>query len=69
MADQPKASFQSLEASLLYCATCREAMPVRKQLFMILPEGNKFEYLCNVCSTKCGDKIEADDDPESRLLM
>ncbi|MBI3302581.1 MAG: cytoplasmic protein [Deltaproteobacteria bacterium] len=66
MAKQP--SFQQLEASLLYCPQCRQAMPVRKKLLLILPEGNKFEYLCTACSSTCGDKIEPGD-PRSRLLM
>ncbi len=61
-------SFQQLEASLLYCPTCRQAMPVRKRLLLILPEGNKFEYLCTACSSTCGDKIEPDS-PGPRLLM
>ena len=63
-----KPAFQQLEASLLYCPRCRQAMPVRKKLLLILPEGNKFEYLCTVCSSTCGDKIEPDE-PRPRLLM
>ena len=63
-----KPSFQQLEASLLYCPHCRQAMPVRKKLLLILPEGNKFEYLCTACSSTCGDKIEPDD-PKPRILM
>jgi len=43
-------------------------MPVRKKLLLILPEGNKFEYLCTACSSTCGDKIEPDD-PKPRILM
>lgn len=66
MAKQP--GFQQLEASLLYCPRCRQAMPVRKKLLLILPEGNKFEYLCTACSSTCGDKIESDD-PKPRILM
>lgn len=67
MADQP--SFQKLEASLLYCPTCRQAMPVRKRLLSIMAESNKFEYVCTRCTASCGEKIEPDDDPESRVLM
>jgi hypothetical protein len=66
MAEKP--SFQQLEASLLYCPRCRQAMPVRKRLLLILPEGNKFEYLCNACSSSCGDKIEPDEE-RPRLLI
>jgi hypothetical protein len=61
-------AFKQLEASLLFCPKCREAMPVRKHLLLILPEGNKFEYLCTRCGSICGDKIEPDR-PEERRHM
>ena len=35
-------AFEQLEASLLFCPKCREAVPVRKPLLLILPQGNKF---------------------------
>jgi hypothetical protein len=35
-------------------------MPVRKRLLLVLPEGDKYEYLCAACSTTVGDKIERD---------
>ncbi len=53
-----KASFDQMEATLLHCPQCRRAMPVRKRLLLILPEGDKFEYLCPQCGTVCGTKIE-----------
>ncbi len=68
MPQQPKPSFEQLEASLLFCPRCREAMPVRKKLLLILPHGTKFEYLCTVCSSTCGDKIESDSQ-KPRVLM
>jgi hypothetical protein len=61
-------AFQQLEASLLFCPQCREAVPVRKRLLLILPQGNKFEYLCTSCSSICGDKIEPDV-PEPRRYL
>lgn len=63
-----KPSFEQLEASLLFCPRCRQAMPVRKKLLLILPEGEKFEYLCTTCSSTCGEKIESDDH-KPRILM
>ncbi len=33
-------------------------MPVRKRLLLILPEGDKYEYLCPQCGSVCGTKIE-----------
>ena len=61
-------AFEQLEASLLFCPKCREAMPVRKRLLLILPQGNKFDYLCSRCASVCGDKIEPDI-PEQRRYM
>ncbi len=55
-----------MEASLLACPKCKVAVPVRKRLLLILPEGNKYEYLCPQCSSTCGTTIERDDD--RRLL-
>jgi hypothetical protein len=61
-------AFEQLEASLLFCPKCRVATPVRKRLLLILPQGNKFEYLCTECGAICGDKMEPDR-PEERRLM
>lgn len=33
-------------------------MPVRKRLLLVLPEGDKYEYLCARCGTSVGDKID-----------
>ncbi len=51
-------SYENLEATLLLCPRCREAVPVRKRLLLVLPEGDKFEYLCTCCGSTCGTKIE-----------
>ena len=51
-------TFDQMEASLLYCPKCRQATPVRKRLLIVLPEGDKFDYLCTQCGTISGDKIE-----------
>lgn len=53
-------AFDQLEATLLLCPKCRVAVPVRKRLLLILPQGTKFEYVCTSCESICGDKIEAD---------
>jgi hypothetical protein len=54
----PTDTFDQLEASLLYCPSCRRATPVRKRLLIVLPEGEKFDYVCTQCGTISGDKIE-----------
>ncbi|MGD9762294.1 MAG: hypothetical protein AB7V27_01075 [Candidatus Binatia bacterium] len=55
---RPVDSFDQMEASLLLCPKCRQAMPVRKRLLLVLPEGEKFDYVCQTCGTVAGDKIE-----------
>ena len=53
-----QASFEQLEASLLFCPRCREAVPVRTRLLLVLPQGDKYEYVCTRCAAVCGDKLE-----------
>jgi len=51
-------AYGSLEASLLHCPRCRQAMPVRKRLLLVLREGEKHEYVCQRCGTPCASKME-----------
>jgi len=51
-------NFDELEAMELYCPKCRTAVPVRKYLLLVLPEGDKYEYRCQYCGTTVGDKID-----------
>jgi uncharacterized protein YbaR (Trm112 family) len=51
-------SFDEFEATELYCPTCRRAVPVRKSLLLILPDGDKYEYRCQYCGGTVGDKID-----------
>jgi hypothetical protein len=53
-----KAQFDEFEAVELYCTKCRQAVPVRKFLLLILPEGDKYEYRCAHCGNKVGDKMD-----------
>jgi hypothetical protein len=55
---QPAADFAELEAMELYCPKCRRAVPLRKSLLLVLPEGDKYEYRCQFCGTTVGDKID-----------
>jgi DNA-directed RNA polymerase subunit RPC12/RpoP len=55
---EPQAQFEEFEATELYCAKCRRAVPVRKFLLLILPEGDKYEYRCAYCGNKVGDKMD-----------
>lgn len=52
-----KKQFERLQATELYCPKCGRSMPVRERLLLVLPEGDKYEYLCAVCGTSVGDRI------------
>ncbi|MDA0739161.1 MAG: cytoplasmic protein [Nitrospirae bacterium] len=54
----PNAQFRSLNASLLYCPICKEATPARERLLLVLPSGNKYEYVCAHCGTSTGEKTD-----------
>jgi hypothetical protein len=52
----PSRQFEELEASSLFCGTCKQAVPVRKKLLLVLPEGEKYDYLCSRCGSPVGSK-------------
>ena len=53
--------FEELEASSLFCGKCKQAVPVRKKLLLVLPEGEKFDYLCAQCGNSVGSKTSKED--------
>lgn len=55
---QPEADFRDLEATELYCSKCRQAVPVRKYLLLILPDGDRYEYRCAFCGNRVGSKTD-----------
>ena len=52
-----KKQFENLNAVELFCPKCGRSMPVRERLLLVLPEGDKYEYLCVRCGTSVGDRI------------
>jgi len=50
--------FEDLEASQLYCPTCKRAMPVRKRLLLVLLDRETFDYICAGCGSPIGKKEE-----------
>jgi len=54
----PPPAYGQFEASALFCPRCRQAVPVRKRLLLVLPDGDKYEYLCSFCSFSLGTKME-----------
>jgi hypothetical protein len=65
---KPPSAFDQFEASELFCSRCRKAVPVRKRLLLILPEGDKYEYLCAFCSNSLGTKMEYEE-REGKILI
>jgi len=55
--------YKDFDATELYCPKCKQAVPVRKRLLLVLPEGDKYEYLCVYCSETVGTKIDKQDKP------
>jgi hypothetical protein len=53
-------SYREFEAESLYCPRCRRAGPVRRKLLLVLPTGNKYDYLCQTCGTSVGGKVDND---------
>jgi hypothetical protein len=53
----PNETFREFDATELYCPKCGQAAPVRKRLLLVLPEGEKYEYLCAMCATSVGTKV------------
>ena len=61
-------TFKELEATELYCPRCRRAVSVRKRLLLVIPEGDKYEYLCAFCSESVGTKIDRQTKPMSIIV-
>ncbi|MFH1102334.1 MAG: cytoplasmic protein [Pseudomonadota bacterium] len=60
--------YREFDATELYCPKCRKAVPVRKRLLLVLPEGDKYEYLCAYCSQSVGTKIDREIKPMSVII-
>jgi hypothetical protein len=60
--------YKEFDATELYCPRCRRAVPVRKRLLLVLPEGDKYEYLCTFCSSTVGTKTSKGETP-IRLIV
>ncbi len=59
MSNRPATSpsqFKSLRASSLYCSKCKQAMPVRERLLLVLPDKEIYDYLCTGCASSVGQR-------------
>lgn len=52
----PQGQYEDFRASALYCPRCKQAMPVRSRLLLLLPDGELHEYLCQRCAASLGTK-------------
>jgi DNA-directed RNA polymerase subunit RPC12/RpoP len=66
MSQHRRPAFERMEATLLACPRCNRAVKVRKRLLLVLPEGDKYEYVCPDCGSTCGSTVEQD--PQMRRL-
>jgi hypothetical protein len=63
-----RGAFKEFDATELYCPRCQRAVPVRKRLLLVVPEGDKYEYVCSFCSTTVGTKITREQNPRKLIL-
>ena len=55
--EQEAAQFGQLNATHLYCPTCRRSMPTREKLLLILPTGGElYGYSCSQCGADVGSR-------------
>jgi len=52
----PPATFQELQASVLYCQRCGAPQPVRERMLLYLPDGELHEYRCATCGASVGSR-------------
>jgi hypothetical protein len=56
----PRDSFGEFQATSLFCPRCKRATPAREKLLLVLPGGNKYDYVCAECGTAVGGKTDND---------
>jgi hypothetical protein len=66
--ENPSGIFKEFDATELYCPRCKQAVPVRKRLLLVLPEGDMYEYRCAFCSESVGTKIDRSEKPTSIII-
>jgi hypothetical protein len=60
--------YKDFDATQLFCPTCRQAVPVRKRLLLVLTNGEKYDYSCEFCGTSVGDKMVSDRDNRPLII-
>ena len=49
-------SFREFSANQLYCPKCKQAMPVRPKVLLVLRDGDMIDYCCVKCGTSLGTR-------------
>jgi hypothetical protein len=62
-------SYKDFDATELFCPRCKRAVPVRKRLLLILPNGEKYDYTCIYCGSSIGDKMVTDRENSQATLL
>ncbi|MBI3894110.1 MAG: cytoplasmic protein [Candidatus Wallbacteria bacterium] len=52
--------FRDMNATQLFCPTCKRAMPVREKVALYLPTGVLYHYVCTQCDAVLGKKEDGD---------
>ena len=52
----PPSQFTSLRDSSVYRQKCKNAMPVRERLLLVLPDKEIYDYLCTGCASSVGQR-------------
>jgi hypothetical protein len=61
--------YKDFDATELFCLACGKAVPVRKRLLLVLPEGDKYDYTCIYCGASVGEKTVTDQDHNLRVII
>jgi hypothetical protein len=62
-------SYQDLEAAELFCPKCKEAVPVRKRMLLVLSDGDKYDYICTVCGEVIGGKMDKKEGNLGKIIV
>jgi ribosomal protein S27AE len=49
--------YEDFDATELFCPRCKMSVPVVKRLLLVLPGGEKYDYICSRCGMTVGDKL------------
>jgi hypothetical protein len=51
--------FEQFKASMLFCPGCKQAVPVREKLLLVLADGDLYDYMCVYCASSVGSRKES----------